>query len=52
MNAIYFAVACIVMMLVIYWGSAKPEPERLARFFGQRAPSERPDNSRNKWRPR
>ena len=37
MNAIYFATACILMVLVIYWGSAKTEPERLTQLFGQRA---------------
>jgi hypothetical protein len=36
MSAAYFAIACVVMVLVIYWGSAEPEPTKLARFFGRR----------------
>ena len=38
MNAIYFAVGCILVSLVVYWGSAKTEPARLTRLLGQRPP--------------
>jgi hypothetical protein len=36
MNSLYFAIGCILMVLVIFWGSAEVEPEKLARFFGPR----------------
>jgi len=35
MNAIYFATGCILVILVIYWGSADPEPAWLKDFFGR-----------------
>jgi hypothetical protein len=37
MNAVYFAIGCILAVLIIYWGSAGTEPAWLAGFFGQRA---------------
>jgi hypothetical protein len=36
MNSLYFAIGCILMVLVIYWGSSEPEHEKLAAFFGPR----------------
>jgi hypothetical protein len=36
MNAFYFAVGCILVILVIYWGSAEQEPAALSKFFGRR----------------
>lgn len=34
MNATYFAIGCILVVLVIYWGSASKEPTRLSTLFG------------------
>jgi hypothetical protein len=38
MNSAYFAIGCILMVLVIYWGSTESEPGKLASIFGQRPP--------------
>lgn len=42
MQAVYFAVSVVVAVLVIYWGSAEPEPAWLAKLFGPRPPEEKP----------
>jgi len=42
MNSVYFAIGCILMVAVIYWGSAEPEPRKLSSFFGPRAKSAEP----------
>jgi hypothetical protein len=42
MQATYFAVAVIVAVLVIYWGSAEPEHPLLAKLFGPRPRDEKP----------
>jgi len=34
MNAAYFAIGCILTVLVIYWGSAATEPTWLLGLFG------------------
>lgn len=38
MNSIYFAIGCILVVLVIFWGSLEPEPKKLAALFGPRPP--------------
>jgi hypothetical protein len=35
MNAAYFAIGCILIILVIYWGCAEKEELRLSALFGQ-----------------
>jgi hypothetical protein len=35
MNALYFATGCILIILVIYWGSDQIEPPWLSRLFGR-----------------
>lgn len=42
MQAVYFALSAIVAVLVIYWGSAEPEPSWLAKLFGPRQRDEKP----------
>jgi hypothetical protein len=42
MQATYFAVAVIVAVLVIYWGSSEPEDPRLAKLFGPRKQEDKP----------
>jgi hypothetical protein len=37
MNSVFFAIACLLVILVTYWGSAKNEPGWLTRFLGQRS---------------
>ncbi|HET7086105.1 MAG TPA: hypothetical protein VFI23_15120 [Rhizomicrobium sp.] len=37
MNSIYFAISCILMVAVIFWGSTEKENEKLGRFFGPRS---------------
>jgi hypothetical protein len=52
MNSLYFAIGCILMVAVIYWGSAETEPKKLADFFGPR-PKDKPaeaDTARKKKR--
>jgi hypothetical protein len=56
MNAAFFAIGCLLVILVTYWGSAKNEPVWLTRFLGQRSlrtsetqPIEKPSK---KWRVR
>lgn len=41
MNAAYFAIGCILIILAIYWGSAPKEPTRLATLFGP-SPEKKP----------
>jgi hypothetical protein len=52
MNSLYFAIGCILMVAVIYWGSAEAEPRKLADFFGPRAKDkpEEADTARKKKR--
>jgi len=38
MNSLYFAIGCILVVLVVFWGSLDPEPQKLAALFGRRAP--------------
>ena len=52
MQATYFALAVIVAVLVVYWGSAEPEPTWLAKLFGPRRPEEKPapkPNTKPRW---
>ena len=57
MNAAFFATACLLAILVTYWGSAKNEPVWLTRFLGQRS-QQTPESqamgksSKKKWRGR
>jgi uncharacterized membrane protein YvbJ len=44
MNAIYFAIGCILIVLAIYWGSAQTEPAELTKLFG-RAAERKPDSA-------
>jgi hypothetical protein len=44
MNAIYFAIGCILVVLAIYWGSAESEPVWLKEFFG-RAVEQKPESA-------
>jgi hypothetical protein len=37
MSSVYFAIACILMVLAIFWGSTETEPKKLSRLFGPRA---------------
>jgi len=54
MNAAYFAIGCILAILVIYWGSAATEPAWLTDLFGRRGQREldtqRVETSANKKR--
>jgi hypothetical protein len=36
MNAIYFAIGCLLIVAVIFWGSLEPEPKKLAALFERR----------------
>ena len=38
MNSVYFAIGCILVVLVVFWGSVDPEPKKLAALFGLRPP--------------
>lgn len=38
MNSVYFAIGCILVVLVVFWGSLEPEPKKLAALFGPRSP--------------
>ena len=52
MTAAYFAIVVIIAVLIIYWGSAEPEPPALAKLFGPRRPGEKPatpSNRKRRW---
>jgi hypothetical protein len=57
MNSVFFAIACLLVILVTYWGSATVEPVWLTRFLGQRS-QQTPESqamgksSKKKWRGR
>ena len=38
MNSVYFAIGCILVVLVVFWGSVDPEPKKLGALFGLRPP--------------
>jgi hypothetical protein len=53
MNAIYFAIGCILVILAIYWGSAEIEPAALTKLFGravERKPETADDAAKKKKR--
>jgi hypothetical protein len=56
MNAAFFAIGCLLVILVTYWGSAKVEPAWLTRFLGQRSlqtsESQAINKPSKKWRVR
>ncbi|HKQ45248.1 MAG TPA: hypothetical protein VJS47_07635 [Rhizomicrobium sp.] len=42
MAATYFAISAIIAVLIIYWGSAEPEPAWLSKLFAPRQPDAKP----------
>ena len=53
MNSLYFAIGCILVVLVIFWGSLDPEPQKLAALFGRRISNptgaEKPGKKKARW---
>jgi hypothetical protein len=49
MNSLYFAIGCILIVLLVFWGSLDTEPKRLAALFGQ-SPQKPPKAPKKKVR--